>query len=171
MFRLASLLLVICIITAMICATFVGATKPYLSAKSDIIRLADVYDVSIVDICSICAVESGFNNNAVSKKGAVGIMQLMPSTAAYIAQKNDIIYSYDKLTDREYNLTLGCLYYKYISDEFSGDWIFVAYNAGESKAKEWRDKNTPLDALPYKETKEYLLKIKKWQRVFGLLVR
>ena len=82
--------------------------------------------------------ESGFKPMAKSGKGARGLMQLMPSTAEWIANKNGIAYSEELLVNAEYNLELGCAYLSYLSSRFDGKRnIAAAYNAGEGDVRKW----------------------------------
>jgi soluble lytic murein transglycosylase-like protein len=73
----------------------------------------------------VIVVESGFNSRAVSKRGAVGLMQLMPATASRFGVSNPY--------DARQNVHAGARYLKFLIDRFGHDvrLALAAYNAGE----------------------------------------
>jgi soluble lytic murein transglycosylase-like protein len=100
-------------------------------------------------IKSIIKQESGFNPNAISRKGAQGLMQLMPATAAKLGVSNSF--------DPEQNIQGGVKHFKNLMDSFNNDVTLslAAYNAGEGVVQR-------LGRVPdYKETKDYVKSIKK----------
>ena len=118
-------------------------------------------------ILSVIKAESGFRENAESYAGAYGLMQLLPETAEFIADRNGI-EEYD-LSMPEDNIRLGCLYIIYLQDRFSDlDTVLAAYNAGEGTVREWLKNEryskdgTRLTEVPYGQTKKYIEKIKKY---------
>lgn len=98
-------------------------------------------------IKAVIRVESNFNPRAVSNKGAIGLMQLLPSTAKLMGVKDPY--------DIKENIYGGCKYLKYLLEEFSGDLklALAAYNSGKEKVLQY--KGIP----PYKETIDYVKKI------------
>jgi soluble lytic murein transglycosylase-like protein len=96
---------------------------------------------------AVALVESGFNPDAVSPKGAQGIMQLMPATARRYGVRN----AFDPLE----NLRAGTMHLKSLVDEFGGDvkLALAAYNAGSGAVR--RHGGVPA----YRETQEYVRKI------------
>lgn len=118
-------------------------------------------------ILSIVKAESGFRPDVTSNAGACGLMQILPSTAEFIAEKNGI-EEYDLYEPRD-NLHLGCLYFMYLEEKFSNlQTVLAAYNAGEGTVKEWlkdsrySSDGVILSSIPYTETKNYVIKIKKY---------
>ncbi len=138
-----------------------------MSFKDEIESCADDFSVEGALIASIANVESNFNANALSNKGAVGIMQLMPSTAAWIAGKLDLEYDEKLLYEADYNIKLGSYYISYLINYFKDEKLgLCAYNAGLGMVKEWLkderySKNGKLLKIPYKETLNYYNKILK----------
>ncbi len=110
-------------------------------------------------IFAIIKCESGFNASALSDKGAVGLMQLMPETAEFIAEKIGI-KSYD-LTSPKDNITLGVAYLKYLIDKFGERVALYCYNAGEGRVKKFLDGGGNLNAFPYPETVSYVKRVLK----------
>ena len=132
--------------------------------KDEIILLSQKYNVSPYLICATIFVESGWDSDVVSSKGAVGLMQLMPSTAKYVADIYDI--SCEDLTSPLTNIHLGIAYLSYLGKKFDTNWTIVAYNAGETIVSSWIDKSVTLEDIPYPETAKYLLKIHSAMRIY-----
>lgn len=85
-------------------------------------------------LAAIMAAESGFNRNAVSPKGAIGLMQLMPATAERFGVKPVASQPVAKrLLDPAVNIDAGARYLRYLFNLFSNDLslVLAAYNAGE----------------------------------------
>lgn len=88
---------------------------------------------------AVVKTESAGNPNAVSRKGATGLMQLMPATAREVAGRLGL-ENYD-ITDPETNLALGTRYLQEQIEEFKDpELALAAYNAGPEKVKEWQRK-------------------------------
>jgi soluble lytic murein transglycosylase-like protein len=105
------------------------------------------YQVDFALIKAIIRAESGFNPRAVSRKGAKGLMQLMPETASRVNVSN--IFS-----PRE-NIEGGVRYFKYLLSLFDNDLrlSLAAYNAGENIVAQVRS------IPPYRETVDYVRKV------------
>jgi soluble lytic murein transglycosylase-like protein len=114
-------------------------------------------------VAAVIKSESTFNTSARSNKGAQGLMQIMPSTGAWISSKHG--YSRGKLTDPGHNLKLGISYLKHLESEYSGNRLFalVAYNWGPGHV----DSATNGKKRIPKQCMTYALKIlrdyKSWQ--------
>ncbi len=122
-----------------------------------------------VDPALIAAViwrESDFDAGATSPKGAVGLMQVMPTTASFIAGQDDPPPgSADALTDPEVNISYGSWYLRYLLDRHDGSVpaALAAYNAGPENLRKWRDLaaargvdlRVPED-IPFEETRAYV---------------
>ena len=141
-----------------------------LHYKNEILFASKLYDVDAVLIASIINAESSFDANAVSNKGAVGLMQIMPSTAEWIAGKIGIEFTPEILKHPKTNILIGTFYIRYLLDKF-GDikTALMAYNAGQGKVQQWLDMNnaTRLTTTPYPETNRYVEKVlngKRWYR-------
>ncbi|MGI5842084.1 MAG: lytic transglycosylase domain-containing protein [Christensenellales bacterium] len=116
-------------------------------------------------IASLINVESSFQKDAVSKRGAIGLMQVMPSTAQWVAGKIGLPYSEEKLFDVSFNIAVGSYYLKYLINKFGNLSLAIcAYNAGETvvnswlKIKELSSDGKTLQSIPYEETKNHLEK-------------
>jgi len=105
---------------------------------------------------AVIVVESGFNSRAVSKRGAVGLMQLMPATAARFGVSNAF--------DPRQNVHGGARYLKFLIDRFGQDLklALAAYNAGEDAV----DRNGG-QIPPFTETMAYVPRVLKIYRMLS----
>ena len=105
---------------------------------------------------AVIVVESGFDSRAVSSKGAVGLMQLMPGTAARYGALDPY--------DPRQNVRAGAHYLRYLLDRFGQNLqlALAAYNAGEDAVERngWR-------VPPYEETRAYVPKVLKIYRILS----
>jgi soluble lytic murein transglycosylase-like protein len=105
---------------------------------------------------AVIVVESGFNSHAVSKRGAVGLMQLMPATANRFGVSNPY--------DARQNVHAGARYLKFLIDRFGHDirLALAAYNAGEDAV----DRNGG-QIPPFSETMAYVPRVLKIYKMLG----
>ena len=118
-------------------------------------------------LLSVARQESRFNPDIVSSAGAVGLMQLMPATARWVAKqvgRND--YRSSQIGDLSLNTQFGAFYFKYWQDRLEGmpALAAAAYNAGPGRAQAWRN-GAPLEgaiwveSIPFNETRDYVKKV------------
>lgn len=124
------------------------------------------YGLDVYKVLSLIKIESNFNAEAVSLKGAKGLMQLIDSTAYYVAEKLGK-KNFDLFNAKD-NIELGCYYLKYLSERFDIEkTALCAYNAGEGNVRIWlseksfSDDGRTLKFIPFKETREYIIKFEK----------
>ena len=168
-------IIIFIILIILVCALIAGVFFYFypLKYKDTIIEIANQYNIEPVMIASIINAESGFDANSVSNVGAVGLMQLMPATAEYIALKSGIEYDSARLTEPRYNITLGTAYFAYLLKIFGDtDTAICAYNAGPNKVQEWLSnseysKNGVLLSTPYPATNYYLAKIRQNVQIYS----
>ncbi|MEN0088503.1 MAG: lytic transglycosylase domain-containing protein [Pseudomonadota bacterium] len=130
---------------------------------------------------SIARQESAFRPDAKSPAGALGLLQLLPSTAADVAKRNGLRYSKAALTrDPALNATLGAKYLAEQRAKFGGSYVltFVAYNAGPGRASEWVQRfGNPagrsveevvdwIERIPFTETRNYVMRIMENYQVY-----
>ncbi len=126
------------------------------AAYDDLIgAMARRHAVDAALVKAVMHAESGFNPRATSRKGASGLMQLMPATAARFGVRD--IY------DPKQNVRGGVRYLKYLLAHFNDDHrlVVAAYNAGENAVK--RYKGIP----PYPETRAYVRKVLRLHTRYG----
>lgn len=87
-------------------------------------------------VASLIKSESTFKSNVVSKAGAHGLMQILPSTARYVSKGSEKLNT-SKLHDPKYNLNIGLSYLTYLQQNFDGnlEHVLVAYNWGPGNLK------------------------------------
>ncbi len=111
--------------------------------------------------------ESRFIADVKSSAGAIGLMQLMPATARWAAQKAGLKnYQGTQTANVETNLNLGTWYLRHVLDALDSHPVLAsaAYNAGPGRARAWRA-NEPMDAaiyaesIPFNETRDYVKKV------------
>ena len=127
-------------------------------------QAAQDYGVEPALLKAVMAAESGFNPTAVSPKGAVGLMQLMPATAERYGLAGDARKSiHQKLTDPKTNIRLGARYLRDLRLLFPGkpDLVIASYNAGEGAVQKYR--NT---IPPYPETRNYVQLVSQFYQVY-----
>ena len=127
-------------------------------------QYATEYELDPYLVQSIMRCESSNNPQAISKVGAIGLMQIMPDTGEWIGHKIDpeLAYSLDMLEDPATNIEYGCWYLNFLSNRFDGDTkeIIAAYNAGHGSVEKWLDdprfsENGTLTTIPFEDTARY----------------
>ncbi len=122
---------------------------------------------------SIARQESNFDIQAKSRRGARGIMQIMPATARKVSRALNLRYSKARLLrDPTYNMRLGGAYLKTLIERYDGTYILAiaAYNAGPQAVNRWislygdprSDDLDPIDwieMIPYRETRNYVQRV------------
>lgn len=142
-------------------------TKRYpVKFKNEIVGYSQSYGVEPELVMAIAYAESGFNTSAVSSKGAVGVMQIMPTTASWIA--NELGLKEYNLKDAKTNIEFGCFYLSYLSKKFNNEIeIIASYNAGEGKVLEWiNNGEITTENIPFTETKNYVKKVLKLKKYY-----
>lgn len=133
-----------------------------------VLSYAQRYDLDPWLVFAVIRTESRFQHDAESEVGAKGLMQIMPSTGAWIAQRMEREgFEPDDLGDAETNIAYGCWYLNYLLDEYEGAVCpaLAAYNAGSGRVGGWLAEGVwdgeadTLARIPYKETREYVRKV------------
>lgn len=139
-----------------------------LKYRECIIKYADEYGVDPYLVAAVIKVESNFSPEAVSPKGAMGLMQIMPDTARWAAEQMGIEnLKEEKLFDPDINIRIGVWYLAGLIKEFEDiDLALAAYNGGRGNVREWiksgiYDKDKNPDCIPFGETKRFVQKVKK----------
>jgi peptidoglycan lytic transglycosylase len=122
--------------------------------------------------------ESAFQMNARSVSNALGLMQLLPSTARGLAHRSRLRYSQSRLFNPDYNVRLGTTYLSNLMKQFdSVEEALAAYNAGENRVIAWttgqtyRETAEFVESIPFTQTREYVEIITRnaqiYRRLYG----
>ena len=122
--------------------------------------------------------ESSFEAKALSRAGAVGLMQVMPQTARAVAQQIKVRFTRLRLTDPGYNLKLGSRYLANLIESFGApEAALAAYNAGGERVAEWTTNQNYLETaefvecIPFTETREYVQVVIRNAQVYRQVYR
>ncbi|WP_322290339.1 lytic transglycosylase domain-containing protein [Paratractidigestivibacter sp.] len=116
-------------------------------------------------VAAVAKCESNWNEAAESGAGAVGLMQVMPTTAAELAERGLVdgaAYDAGDLTDGAVNIEYGCAYLGILQNELSSeDEVICAYNAGLGAVQKWLEEcGSVPENVGYSETKYYFERVK-----------
>ncbi len=125
-------------------------------------------------IYAVIRTESAFDATAQSSAGAIGLMQITPATFEEISGKLGDDYEKGMMYDPETNIKYGTYYLSYLYRYFD-DWdtVYAAYNAGMGTVSGWLEDSSITDAdgklknIPYKETEEYVSRVKEAIEKYG----
>ena len=134
---------------------------------------AEAYGIPENLIYSVIRTESDFESGAVSRVGAVGLMQIMPDTFKWLT--DDILFEHMEvgmLYDPETNIRYGTYYLSYLYDKY-GNWelVLAAYNGGPGNVDKWLEDNAYADGegglkrIPFKETRQFVRRVNRaWDK-------
>ena len=167
-----ALILAVVVFALALAAYFLSQSEPvqrrylYPYPYQELVELyAKANGVDSALVASVIMNESRFQNDARSPRGAIGLMQIMPETAQWIAfQLGDDNFSLEKLHEPETNIRYGVWYLAELQREFAGNNILAlaAYNAGRGTVRDWIEEGDwpwtfhALDKIPYPETRSYV---------------
>jgi soluble lytic murein transglycosylase-like protein len=117
-------------------------------------QAANDYQLDPALLKAVMAAESGFNPTAVSPKGAIGLMQVLPATAERFGLQGDRKKTVEqKLTDPKTNIRLGARYLRFLRDMFPDQLqlMLASYNAGEGAVQKYNNA-----IPPFPETRNYV---------------
>lgn len=129
---------------------------------------------------AIIKAESNFNRNIKSKSGAIGLMQLMESTAIEQAEEvNEEIIVTESLYNPEINIKIGTKYYSKLIKKYNNNMLLAlaAYNAGIGNVDNWikqgiiKEDGSDIENIPFKETNNYIRKIVRDYKIYQNLYK
>lgn len=131
------------------------------------------YDIEENWIYALIKAESNFDENSISQSGAIGLMQLMESTAKEVAEELKI--ENIDLKNPKCNIEIGTKYFKTLLDYYDDNYCLAitAYNAGIGTVNKWieskviKKDGTDIENIPYKETNNYIRKVLKNYRTYN----
>lgn len=143
----------------------------------EIEKYADEYDVPRALLFAVIHTESGFDPNAVSSAGALGLTQITPETFHWLQTKTGESLPDSALYEPEVSVRYGALFYSMLLSEFGGDirTAVAAYHAGRGQVNAWlRDgqysaDGKTLDSIPSRDTNHYVYKVTKAINIYNNL--
>lgn len=146
-----------------------------LHYKDHIIKYSKIYDVDPALAFAVMREESHFKKDIVSHANAIGLMQIIPSTGKFIAQKLKI--SKYNLRDPEDNIKMGTYYLKFLERYFKNtQFILSSYNAGQGRTLQWYNTykkysdELKYELIPIPETRHYIRKVMKSYYIYKYLL-
>lgn len=141
-----------------------------------IARYSEEYNIPKDVIYAVIKVESDFDPDAESSAGAIGLMQMIPSTFEWLTGEdhlNEHLPSH-MLRDPEVSIRYGTYYLAYLYRSFDYNWTntFAAYNGGEGNVRKWlknpeySDGQGNLTHIPFEETRSYVSKIENARKIY-----
>lgn len=152
------------------------ATRYPIGYRSAIVKYSREYQVDPYLVASIINVESKYDRYALSSKEAKGLMQIAPQTGEWASEVLGIEnYNGDMLFDTDTNIRIGTWYIDRLFKEFDGklDLVLAAYNAGSGNVTKWLadeelcSDGINLDSIPFKETEDYLIRVKNSYKIYS----
>ncbi len=153
---------------------FLRKTHPQKYAES-VEKYAAEYDVPESVVYAVIKTESGFTPDAVSLKGAIGLMQITPDTFDWLCSKTGGEANALLLYEPDTNIRYGTYFLSLLHNEYKAwDTVYAAYNAGRGRVNSWLaseeyNNNGRLKNIPYEETASYVKKVEKAQSVYARL--
>ena len=142
-------------------------------------KYAKLYGVNTYWVLSFMRQESVFQPTIVSSAGAIGLLQLMPATAAHIAELYKIPYQGSaSLIQPKVNIQLGIANIQFLLKGFDENPVYVigSYNAGWGNVKKWirsTQENLPMlnwiESIPFKETRNYIQHVLTYWQIYANL--
>ncbi len=129
-------------------------------------------------VAAIIREESQYDWRAVSRVGAIGLMQVMPGTANNVAQRLGLpAVGREDLFDQETNIRIGVHYVEQLLEQFSGNvaYTIASYNAGPIAVGNWialhrgRSQDEFVELIPYQETRQYVKRVLRSYREYARL--
>lgn len=160
-------------------STFFAKQLYPIHFQQEIRQSAANYDVDPFLIAAIIRAESNFQLGQESRKGAIGVMQLMPDTAEWIIDAGGHPkHTLDELHQVDVNINLGSWYVSWLLRQYKGNKLYTvaAYNAGQGNVNKWREAGTwdgtmeQIDHIPFGETRHYVQRViyywKKYHKLY-----
>ena len=139
------------------------------------IKLQGAKGVDPYLIAAIIREESQYDVKAVSRVGAIGLMQVMPSTATNVAQRVGLpTVGREDLFDQDTNIRIGVRYVEQLLEQYSGNIVYTiaSYNAGPIAVGNWiaqyrgQSQDEFVELIPYQETRQYVKRVLRSYREY-----
>ncbi len=175
-------------LTSLLGGVFLGGwltARVFPFEHRDIIhREAAAHDLDPYLVAAVIREESRFRPEALSSKGAVGLMQLMPKTARWVADETGMSdFSEVNLYEPTINVSLGCWYLRHLLDCFDNSvpQALAAYNGGRGRVQRWLHEGTwsgspdDIPDIPAEETRKFVRRVlfshRLYREIYGRIDR
>lgn len=146
-----------------------------LAYKDEVLKAANVTQLDANLIYAVARQESAFSEKAHSSAGAMGLMQLMPTTATQTAKKVGVPHKRDDLYNAEHNINLGSHYLNQLLERYDGNRILAtaAYNAGPHRVNRWMKERANIsfdvwiETIPFSETRGYVQNVLSFSVIYA----
>ena len=146
---------------------------PPLAYEELIFHYSAERDLDPFFVMGLIRAESSFRSQAVSPMGARGLMQIMPSTGAWLAERKQIDFDEAYLFEPAYNIRMGTYYLRLLLNMFEfPDTALAAYNAGMGNVRNWlgderySDDGYTLHTIPFSETRAYVERVNRYTEIY-----
>ena len=168
-----------CLLVALLCKEQWERRLYPLDYAEHVSQYADKYGVDEHIIYAVIKTESDFDSSAVSRAGAIGLMQITPDTFRWLTdyhlkEELDPSACYDAKT----NIRYGVYYLSFLYERYE-DWtaVWAAYNAGPGRVDQWLLDASLTDAdgalmpsrIPFGETRAYVQRVRRTTEIYKLL--
>lgn len=148
--------------------------------EAEIQEAAKRFSVDPLLVLAIIRTESNFDHSQSSRKGAIGLMQVMPQTASWVISQAGFDSSSEEYLDEpKVNIDIGTWYLAHLLKQYNGNVVLslAAYNAGPGnvntwvKDQRWDGTKESIDDIPYGETRHYVQRVlyyhERYNKVYG----
>jgi soluble lytic murein transglycosylase len=166
--RVFALLLVGFIAILFMNSTFIGKKIYPIYYQKEIKESAEKHNIDPFLIAAMIRVETNYKYQLESSKGAVGLMQIMPDTANWIAENagGQPLNAADLLKP-DVNIFMGAWYMNWLSKHYNGNVVYAiaAYNAGQGNVNQWKNNGiwngleASVNDIPFGETRHYVQRV------------
>ena len=174
-----TLVLIVCLLVLLLLSPQMILRAVYPRKYSETVeRCASLYGVPPQIIYAVIKTESNFDPEAVSSAGAIGLMQIMPSTFSWLTELMDEEHDISALRDPAINIQYGTFFLRYLYDLYGNyNTAFAAYNAGIGNVSKWLESeqyshNGQLTAIPFAETAVYVQAVteraERYQKLYNM---
>lgn len=183
--RQASVLLIILLaVFTLINTPLVWKWMYPIKYQEEIIKAAKHYQVNPHLILAIIRSESAFKTDTISKKGALGLMQVMPDTANWVIDQAGFrTTTQTSLLDPNLNIKIGTWYLSFLLERYNGNTVqaIAAYNAGPGKVsawlarEQWNGTAEQIEDIPIGETRHYVQRVlyyqERYEKIYNNLLQ
>ncbi len=167
----------------------IAAKRVYpVKYEDSVIKYSTQYGIDPYIVLSVIKAESNFRCTAVSPKKAMGLMQITEDTGKWAAEKMNIKgFKTNDLYDPDTNIRIGCWYLNYLEKQFENfnnatddvkkEYVLASYNGGKTNVLRWiknaekSESGIFSENITFKETKQYLKKVKGNYEIYKILYK